>query len=118
MGEERVGRMVGEAGVLCAGRWLGGVSGRVETRHLRRFRNIFFPFFQGFFALQVVVVKRLVQTKEVRGGWLRFYLIILLRKYSWESYESTISSEAKHRESGAWVVFAFGGDAVVAGDVV
>jgi phosphoserine phosphatase len=47
-----------------------------------------------------------------------FCLIILLRKYSGESYESTISSQAEHRESGAWVVFASGGGAVVAGDVV
>ena len=54
----------------------------------------------------------------MRGGWLRFYLIILLRKYSWESYESTIGAEAEHWECGAWVVFSFGGDAVVAGDVV
>ena len=43
---------------------------------------------------------------------------MLLRKYSGESYESTIGAEAEHGEGGAWVVFAFGGDAVVAGDVV
>ena len=41
-----------------------------------------------------------------------------MRKNFRESYESTISSEAKHGECWAWVVFAFGGDAVVAGDVV
>ena len=41
-----------------------------------------------------------------------------MRKNLGKSYETTICAEAEHGEGGAWVVLSFGGDAVVACDVV
>lgn len=42
----------------------------------------------------------------------------MLGKNLRERSKSAEGSEAKHGEGGAWVVFSFGGDAVVSGDVV
>jgi len=55
--------------------WLGGVGGRDQVTNLRRFRKFFLPFFQGFFALQVVDIQRLVATREMRGDCLGFTLL-------------------------------------------
>ena len=46
--------MTVEEGEWWAVAWLGGVGGRDKVTNLRRFRKFFLPFFQGFFALQVV----------------------------------------------------------------
>jgi hypothetical protein len=46
--------MTVEVGEWRALAWRSGVVGRDEVTNLRRFRKFFLPFFQGFFALQVV----------------------------------------------------------------
>jgi hypothetical protein len=46
--------MTGEVGEVRVVLELCGVGGRDQVTNLRRFRKFFLPFFQVFFALQVV----------------------------------------------------------------